>query len=64
MQTWEYAWIEVDGYNVRGHVNVETIFGKLQAQLQSLGKQGWEIAGIAGGEPKETHRIYFKRPIP
>jgi len=62
MQKWEYLTATTDGH-------VFSINGKSQPPKQSvesvlanIGEEGWELAGIAGGDTCYSHILYFKRP--
>lgn len=32
--------------------------------LNTLGEQGWELAGVAGSQGEQEYRLFLKRPKP
>lgn len=75
MEKWEYKYVRATGRSMPGFSHLPT-----EEELNALGTQGWELAGIAttvsggissqssgtviGGSTSSSHTLIFKRRKP
>jgi hypothetical protein len=61
MQTFEYVTSVVECAAILRKAQTKDTL--ITQHLNEMGSQGWELVSVALCPP-DTHRLYFKRPIP